>query len=173
MAVWLIAKRSKTLAKRIVGERTVNRRVSCLISTHESRSSNGVASQNAGRIGTFDIEQNLKIDRDSWRNEGAYLKRSKRGMWNELTFDECPTTSLVLELVFPHLVHSLPPFFTVISNQAFLNACCRQVPEECRPRPPAVQYDGINALRRVRCRVWPDAKAGAWRRIGPECLDGC
>ena len=31
----------------------------------------------------------------------------------------------------------------------------------------------VNALRRVRCRVWPDAKAGAWRRIGPECLDGC
>ena len=31
----------------------------------------------------------------------------------------------------------------------------------------------FNALRRFWCRVWPDAKAGAWRRIGPECLDGC
>ena len=34
-------------------------------------------------------------------------------------------------------------------------------------------YTVINALRRIRCRVWPDAKAGAWRRVGPECLDGC
>ena len=36
-----------------------------------------------------------------------------------------------------------------------------------------LQKVALNALRRVRCRVWPDAKAGAWRQIGPECLDGC